>query len=149
MDAFIDTVSEVGMKQVAKDMGTVQQGKDFIKAYKHKKANEQLDEAYVSFTGQLIRDTKARQVFFKILQDQGYNAIVDEWDHRFGNGGTETPVIVFNKKDALKQTKSDPITEKDEDYFDSLVYDIYNPDTKAKRKWEKYAGKKLTYDDLW
>lgn len=148
MDAFIDTVSEVGVKQVAKDMGTVQQGKEFVKAYKHKKVNEKLDESYLSFTGQLMRNTEARRVFFKILQDQGYNAIIDEWDYKFGNGSSETPVIIFNKNDALKQTKSNPITEKDADYFNALVYNLYIPDLKTKQKWEKYAGKKLSGDDF-
>ena len=159
MEAFIKTVDEIGVKNVAKE--TYQLGdktipkyqqntnkkdaKQFINDYKHLALDEARDRAYMSFTKSFMQDTKARTMFFDSLKKDGYNAIVDENDKKFENGFAKSPMIIFDRGDA-KKTASTSISDKDAEYFRDLYF---NGDDRAyiKKwhgstvdKWDKWAG---------
>lgn len=150
MDAFIKTVDSIGAKKIAKDFNDVQDAKSFIKDYKKLKVDKFRDEAYVHFVTSFIKDTNAKRTFFKELSDQGYNAIIDENDFRFGSGGTKTPVIIFDKQKTIKKVDATKISEKDKDFFnwvnwsgEAEDYGVAKKYRETADKWEKYVGKKL------
>lgn len=71
------------------------------------------DGSYEYFVETLSKaDTSAKKIFFDSLKEEGYNAIVDDWDAKFGQGVTKTPMIVL-EPDALKLKKSKSISDKD------------------------------------
>lgn len=159
MDAFINTIGDIGIKQVAKesyglDDKTIpkyekaynkKEAKEFVKNCKHLAVDECRDQAYLSFTRSFMRDTKARTMFFNSLKKDGYNAIIDDNDNKFGAGFTKTPMIVFNRND-MKKTASAPISEKDAEYFSDLYFN--GEDTSYMKrlhgstinKWDRWAG---------
>lgn len=144
IDAFVDTVSKVGVKEVAKQVDRYDyKSENFINDMKQLSVDEARDRAYVNFMGTLMRDSTAKQEFFGNLKKQGYNAIVDDWDHRFGTkeGFTDTPVIVFEKDKNLKQTSSRKLDQYDVDY--ALDPDFFNSSTnqnaiKIRKRWDNY-----------
>lgn len=159
MDAFIKTVDEMGVKQMAKDTFNYKdeslskptrerykrQAKQFIKDYKHLSVDECRDRAYESFTNSFMRDTKARKMFFDTLKDDGYNAIIDENDKHFGNDSfSNAPMIVFDRSD-LKVTKSTSISETDANYF----ADVWFNGTGDRAYLEKHHGSTVDKWDKW
>jgi hypothetical protein len=144
MDAFVDAVSKVGIKEVAKQVERYDyKSKNFIKDMKRLSIDEARDRAYVNFMGTMMRDSAAKREFFNNLKKQGYNAIVDEWDHRFGTerGFTDTPVIVFEKNRNLKQTSSRKLDQRDADYATAPEY--FNSSTgplaaEIRKRWDNY-----------
>ena len=149
MDAFIDAVGQVGVKEVSKTMQR-ERGKEFVKNFKHLNKDDALDQAYIAFAGTFMRDTKAKEIFFKDLQNQGYNAIIDDWDNKINTqkGYTETPIIIFQKQDSLKKVESVPISKEDSDYFNDMVWQGYSLDKKTQLKWDKWAGDSSYRDNL-
>lgn len=159
MDAFIKTVDSIGMKQVAKDsygMGeksmpkwkqaiVKERAKQFMKDYSRLGIDECRDRAYESFSSTFMRDSRARRMFFNMLKNDGYNAIVDENDKKFGKGFSKAPMIVFDKRD-LSTTKSVSINEKDAEYFRDLYFNgddesyVKKHHGSAIEKWDKWAG---------
>ena len=147
MDAFIDTVDKIGLKNVSKEISkfSKKDAKDFIKEYKHKTITECRDEAYVKFVSTFANDSKARKMFYGNLQKQGYNALIDEWDNDFGDGMTKSPVIVFDKQKDLKVSKTKEISSKDNSYFEDIYnenlknYYLKKYDKKIIKKWDKFA----------
>ena len=141
MDSFIKTVGQVGVKEISKTMNR-ERGKEFVKNIKHLNRDDALDQAYVAFAGTFMRDTKAKEIFFRDLQNKGYNAVIDDWDNKLnqGTGYTEAPIIVFKKQDSFKNVKSVPISKEDSDYFNDLFWSGYSTDKKTQRKWDKWVG---------
>lgn len=142
MDAFVKTIDSVKTKDIAKDMG-VRSGKEFVKNCKHLKCDEARDNAYVAFASTFMRDTKAKNIFFNQLKAEGYNAIIDDWDARFGNGMTKTPMIVFEKDKTVKQTGTKPLSQKDYDYFSEIFWGGGREERLYKnqvKEWDKWAG---------
>lgn len=144
IDAFVDAVSKVGIKEVAKQVDRYDyKSKNFIKDMKRLSIDEARDRAYVNFMGTMMRDSAAKREFFNNLKKQGYNAVVDEWDHRFGaeQGFTDTPVIVFEKGRDLKQTSSRKLDQRDADY--AMEPEFVNSSThpiavETRKRWENY-----------
>ena len=160
MDAFIDTMKDVGIKQFINDViGNGNRKSDEVKAFtknlKHLTVDQARDDAYFQFSKSLFRDTESRKAFFSRLEKEGYNAIIDEADYRFSDGpgvtgfggaAARTPVIVFSKAD-LKQTGKIGITDEDAKMFVSGIQGG-TPDSNSKtaKKWKKYAGS--SFDDF-
>lgn len=159
MDAFIKTVDEIGVKQVAKDTyqlddktvpkwvqeSNKREAKQFIKDYGHLTIDEARDRAYMSFTRSFMQDTKARSMFFESLKNEGYNALIDENDKKFESGFSESPMIIFDRGDT-KKSSAISISEKDAEYFRDLYFNG-NDSAYLKRhhgsavdKWDKWAG---------
>ena len=144
MDAFIDAVSKVGVTEVAKQVDRYDyKSKNFIKDMKRLSIEEARDRAYVNFMGTMMRDSAAKTEFFNTLKKQGYNAVIDEWDHRFGTerGFTDTPIIVFEKGKYLKQTASRKLDQRDADYAmdPEFVNSSTNPlAAEIRRRWDNY-----------
>lgn len=149
METFINVVNQYkSPKAFASELTLGKDGvKDFVKKYGKKKSQEALDDAYVSFASSFMRDTAARRMFFTELENQGYNAIVDDFDKRFGNDGeggfTNAPLIIFDRS-SVSQTTSKPLSDKDYMYFYNKVYD---PDSHAYQVANDPTYKKL--DDQW
>lgn len=161
MDKFIDTISERGLKKVARDVYDLdnidtytkreqiqykKDAKEFIKNCKRFSVDELRDKAYIDFTKSFIRDTEAKKIFFDSLKKDGYTAVVDENDKRFDKEGySKSPMIIFDKSN-LKTTKATLISDKDADYFADLYYtgnerwylEKHHGDTI--KKWDKWAG---------
>lgn len=146
MDAFVKTVGDVGIKEVSKTINDKDIAKQFVKDYRKMNVEECRDRAYINFVRTFMKDSKARQVFFKELESQGYNAIVDEWDNKFGsNTSAETPMIVFDKSDTLKKTSAKAITKEDTEYFNEIIWgggvNQSNPRYQNEiEKWDDWAG---------
>lgn len=162
MEAFIQTIDEYGgSKKMAKDLWNPneattgwdqniykQRGKEFVNGIKHLDVQELRDQAYKNFSVTLFKDSKAKDMFFQNLKKQGYNAIIDEADKKFGIGMTETPVIVFDKNKSIAVEKAKPLTKEDYDYMRDLYFG--GPDSKLIRKnnpkasteWDKIVEKK-------
>lgn len=119
IDAFVDAVSKVGIKEVAKQVERYDyKSENFIEDMKRLSIDEARDRAYVNFMGIMMRDSAAKREFFNNLKNQGYNAVVDEWDHKFGTerGFTDSPVIILEKSRDIKQTSSRKLDRLDADY---------------------------------
>lgn len=54
--------------------------------------------AYKNFASSLVDSEYNRKIFFDELKKNGYNAVIDDNDR----GWTNTPIIVFNRKNNLK-----------------------------------------------
>lgn len=159
MEAFIKTVDAMGgKKKFAKDIYAnertkaigKQKIKEFMKDYGHLSIEECRDKAYISFVRSFLDDTKAKQIFFDNLKKNGYNAIVDENDKRFGEGTSEAPIIVFNKDKDLKLTKSYQLSDEDVEFFRDLYFqgtetieDDKKRYGKTYEKWKKVGGGRL------
>lgn len=146
MDAFIDTIGKVKLSDIFDEPKTpaqVEQQKEFLNDVKSLSIDECRDRAYLNFSRVLMKDTPAREMFFDNLKKQGYNAVVDENDKRFGEGLTGSPVITFDAS-SLKTKKVTPIDKEDIDYFSELYWGGGSrPKYDAlKKKWEKYSGLK-------
>lgn len=154
MDAFIDTMKDVGTKQFINDViGDGNRKSDEVKAFtknlKHLTVDQARDDAYFQFSKSLFRDTESRKAFFSRLEKEGYNAIIDEADYRFldgtgvtGFGGAvaRTPVIVFSKTD-LKQTGKIGITDEDSKMFVSGIQGgAPDNNSKTAKKMEEICG---------
>lgn len=152
IDAFIESVSKIGVKEVSKSINhTGYSAKNFIKDMKHLKREEARDRAYIHFIGTMMHDSAQKTEFFNNLKKQGYNAVIDEWDKRFDKEGhfTKTPMIVFEKQNNLKQVDSRTIDRRDADYIGEIAFekqfgvkssrDPNAPLTKKlKDKWDNY-----------
>lgn len=145
MDAFIKTFADVKYKDIIKSQESGydrQRTKEFVNNIKHANKDELLDAAYMSFSSSLMADTKARKKFFDILKNQGYNAIIDENDKRFGAGLTAAPVIVFDSSDVkVKSVYNIPVI--DAEYFSELLWGGQSESKKydkSRKRWEKWSG---------
>lgn len=99
------------------------------------------DRAYVNFMGTMMRDSKAKTEFFNDLKKQGYNAIVDEWDTKFGKGFAKSSIIVFEQSDNLKKVTSRKLDEMDVEYASSPEWFDKSDNEIAKKlsnKWKNY-----------
>ena len=103
MNAFVETVKNVGLDEVSKSVEKQYGGKytaeQFVEDFKEFEIKESRDSAYVGFISTLIGDEKNRIEFFNALKKRGYNAIVDEYDVNFDNGSA---LIVFERDKNLK-----------------------------------------------
>lgn len=152
MDAFIKTVNDVGgPKEFAKDISPELRTKDAERRYtknlvnqlKNVNVDDALDKAYLEFSASLIRDTKSRSIFYENLKSQGYNAVVDENDKKFGTV-FEAPVILFDSS-SVKKTGSRAISDADIKYFSDVywgggTFQRAQTYKKSKEYWEKFAG---------
>lgn len=125
MEAFIDTVNELGPYKTLglnDDALGKKTAKAFVKSFNDVKKQDALDRAYLAFTSTFMKDTEGRKRFIDILEKQGYNAVVDDWDSKFGgntgNSFTKAPIITFKPSD-LKVTKSKSFTAEDVKFFES------------------------------
>lgn len=157
MDAFVQAVDSVGgaKKYVKESNYTIERGKEFVKNYKRLNVEECRDRAYVLFTSKFMRDNKAKRIFFNNLQAQGYNAVIDDWDTKFGKGATDAPMLIFRKEDTVRQTKARPLSDADQDYFYDVFWNegddsyITSRHGNTVNKWDKWAGSKRyrSFDD--
>lgn len=150
MDTFVESISEAGgAKRVAKDLFTKSEkdrAKDFVKGIKNMSVDDLRDKSYVAFTSKFMKNSTAKDIFFKSLQDQGYNAIVDDWDRQLQpdeKSYTKAPVIVFKKDESLRQTKSYAVTSEDYNYLSAILWsgkedaDYRFPE--SAKKWNSYT----------
>ena len=97
----------------------------FLNEVKNIEKDDALDRAYISFVGTFMEDSKAKRAFFKNLSDQGYNAIIDDFDVKFGSDNKRQnfveSMILFNNND-VSFHKALPISDKDAKYLS----DIFN-----------------------
>lgn len=162
MEAFIQTVEDYGgPKKMAKDLWNVdnveskwdrevykERGKEFVNGIKHMNVQELRDQAYNNFAISLFKDSRAKEMFFQNLKNQGYNAIVDEADKQFGKGMTEAPVIIFDKSNSISVEKAKPLTKDDYGYMRDLYFTgpdvdyIREQNPKASSEWDKLVEKK-------
>lgn len=158
MEAFINTIDELGGAKKVVKRGIIEfegryeeKGKKFIKDFGNLKIDECRDNAYKTFCNKMMQNTKAREIFFNKLKDQGYNALVAEDDKNFSDDRhhsfSKTPLIIFSK-DSVKQTSSTALSDKDVDFLADLFFeglDDYwrkKEHPEAYEKWRKYAGVK-------
>lgn len=122
MEAFINTVDKYkSIEDFANEIQPSKEAaKNFIKNYGDINSQDALDEAYIQFVGSFMRDTTARRMFFQELSNQGYNAVVDEWDKRFDKTNVDSPMILFEGSTAAT-TASEPLSQRDYDYFWSVA----------------------------
>lgn len=142
--AFIDTIADVGLDTVAKEsIPNYKYRKDLYKTWKKDVKNMNLEDArewaYREFMSSFMKDGESRRKFVEILEKQGYNAIIDDWDVGFGKDGegTKSAMIVFDKT-SLKQTKSIPLTEDDIEYFSEKFWNMERSYNDVPKKWKKF-----------
>lgn len=138
IESFINSVRDIGLKDAAKEVAIRENGtkaqhklrkqqiKQFIKDVKHIKIEECRDRAYVNFMSSVMHNNKLKSAFIQDLKDKGYNAVIDEWDHQFGEGYTKTPIIVFEQNKSFKRVnnlKLDYNNLNVLDYLDSISED--------------------------
>lgn len=93
-----------------------------VRLYNQKKYEKQLmnngeewlkSKGYEIFNQSIVSDrsTKARNTYFDMLMNQGYDGIRDVND--INNSGIEEPIIYFNSKNTLKNVNSVKLTRKD------------------------------------
>lgn len=145
MDAFIKTAGTIGVKNMSKDMGEL--GKDFVKNCKKLDEDYARNCAYMAFASTLLQDSKAKHMFFDILKKEGYNAVLDENDNRFGSSDLNSSVIIFDRNDVKKES-SYTIPTETLDYFSDIVAngitEATNKHHKGERSLKKWAG-----DETW
>lgn len=151
MDAFIKTVGQVKatdifpmretkFKENIPSMQRAQQQEieRFQKNMKKFTVQECRDTAYRQFMSTIMRDTKAKNIFFNNLKEMGYNAIIDDNDANFGKGFTKSPVILFDSSSA-KVTGNTAINAKDVEYFSDIWWGGITKDEasdKFLKKWD-------------
>lgn len=125
IDAFINSVKDVPIDELAKRVYGTSKGTDSIydqidymrktEAFINDMGNLTIPEArsraYKRFSASLMSSDENRKAFFDELKRNGYNAVIDENDVGF----TEAPLIIFEKSNNLKQISANPITVKDKD----------------------------------
>lgn len=160
IESFVKTVDIMGGKkkfaqdlygnETTKALGK-QKIKEFMKNYGHLSVEECRDNAYMSFVKSFMKDSRAKEIFFNNLKQNGYNALVDENDKHFGKDGyTNAPFIVFDKDKSLKISESYQLNDKDVEFFRDLwVLGTDEVEYSKKRygntynKWKKAGGGKL------
>lgn len=163
MDAFIKSFDGLKVKDAAKEMYKADESgidksekvyrnklvKEFLNEVKNIEKDEALDKAYILFVGTFMQDSKAKRAFFKNLSDQGYNAIIDDFDVEFGSDNKSQnfieSMILFNNND-VSFHKALPISDKDAKY----LYDIWwhgardqtirRRNKASARKFDKFVG---------
>lgn len=144
IDSFVKSVNKVGVKEVAKQVErNGYKAEEFVSDMKKLKVEECRDRAYINFMGTLMQDSKAKTEFFNDLKRQGYTAIIDEWDTRFGkeDGFAKSSVIVFEQKGNLKQVSSRKLDEMDAEYASAPEWFDKSDNELAKKlseKWKNY-----------
>jgi hypothetical protein len=142
IDSFVKSVNKVGVKEVSKQVErNGYKAEDFVKDMKNISVEECRDRAYVNFMGTLMRDSKAKTEFFNDLKRQGYSAVIDEWDTKFGNGFAKSSVIVFEQGGNLKQVTSRKLDEMDAEYASAPEWFDKSDNELAKKlsnKWKNY-----------
>lgn len=163
MDAFIKSFDGLKVKDAAKEMYKADEPgidkgekvyrnklvKKFLNEVKNIEKDDALDRAYILFVGTFMKDSKAKRAFFKNLSDQGYNAIVDDFDVKFGSDNKEQyfieSIILFNNND-VSFHKALPISDKDAEYlYDTWWGGVGNPaarhrNKESARKFDKWVG---------
>lgn len=166
MDAYIRTILDKDARksmidfyktsELYRNSQRKEKVKAFIDGYKHLNKDEMLDKSYLTFQESLMANTVARRKFYDNLKAQGYNAVIDENDKKFGKGYAQTPMIVFEKDKNLKEVKSTKLTDDDYNYFKQLYYSGIFEDydwssksakNKTIKKWNKYYKKSQWYSD--
>ena len=144
IDAFIDTVDKIGLKEVADKVDNSWTGysaKKFIKDVKKLGIEECRDRAYLNFTRTMMDDELTRKTFFETLEKEGYNAIIDEWDNKFGTTNQKTPLIIFDKNNDLTQVSSRKIEDRDVEY--AIMRELVDESSTEKalelqKRWKDY-----------
>ena len=163
MDAFIKSFEGLKVKDAAREMYKadelgIDKGekvyrnklvKKFLNEVKNIEKDDALDKAYILFVGTFMQDSKAKRAFFKNLSDQGYNAIIDDFDVKFGSDNKEQyfieSMILFNNND-VSFHKALPISDKDAEYlYDTWWGGVGNPaarhrNKESARKFDKWVG---------
>lgn len=111
----------------------------FMRGLKNADVDIYLDESYMLFTSKFMRNSQAKNEFFKTLKNKGYNAIIDENDYQFGNGYTKTPVLIFDSSDLTKKG-SKQLTKEDMSYFSELFWGTNDTDEERKIVDNKYKS---------
>lgn len=124
-EAFVDTIRDVGLKQVANDVASTRKKlkisplrEDFIELAKKMSLQKARESAYFLFASSFMYDTKSRRKFIDILKKQGYNAVIDENDVGFGKRGMKfkSAVILFDQND-LKQKRTKALSKNDVEWL--------------------------------
>ena len=163
MDAFIKSFEGLKVKDAAREMYKADEPginkgekvyrnklvKKFLNEVKNIEKDDALDKAYVLFVGTFMKDSKAKRAFFKNLSDQGYNAIIDDFDVQFGSDNKEQyfieSMILFNNND-VSFHKALPISDKDAEYlYDTWWGGVGDPaarhrNKESARKFDKWVG---------
>ena len=163
MDAFIKSFDGLKVKDAAKEMYKADEPgidkgekvyrnklvKEFLNEVKNIEKDDALDKAYVLFVGTFMEDSKAKRAFFKNLGDQGYNAIIDDFDVKFGSDNKRQnfieSIILFNNND-VSFHKALPISDKDANYLSDIWRSgardktVRRRNKESARKFDKWVG---------
>lgn len=163
MDAFIKSFDGLKVKDAAKEMYKANEPgidkgekvyrnklvKEFLNEVKNIEKDDALDRAYISFVGTFMEDSKAKRAFFKNLSDQGYNAIIDDFDVKFGSDNKRQnfveSIILFNNND-VSFHKALPISDKDAKYLSDIWRNgardktVRRRNKESARKFDKWVG---------
>ncbi len=117
VDAYVHVLSEVPIsKLIDSDREDYKYTKDEIKT-RTKIYNDTFKDRYSfnasfdEFQGDLIKDNEVSKLYFKYLEDRGYNAMYDYNDREYA----ETPLIIFNRGRDAVTTSIKEITNADLD----------------------------------
>lgn len=75
--------------------------------------DKNLDKAYRKFAFMLVSNRDLRDPYFKSLEKQGYNMIIDDGDSM--NGLSDSPIIVFDRAKSMKLESSHILGRKESD----------------------------------
>lgn len=163
MDAFIKSFDGLKVKDAAKEMYKADEPgidkgekvyrnklvKEFLNEVKNIEKDDALDRAYILFVGTFMDDSKAKRAFFKNLSDQGYNAIIDDFDVKFGSDNKRQnfieSMILFNNND-VSFHKALPISDKDAKYLSDIWRNgardktVRRRNRESARKFDKWVG---------
>lgn len=163
MDAFIKSFDGLKVKDAAKEMYKADEPgidkdekvyrnklvKEFLNEVKNIEKDDALDRAYILFVGTFMDDSKAKRAFFKNLSDQGYNAIIDDFDVKFGSDNKRQnfieSMILFNNND-VSFHKALPISDKDAKYLSDIWRSgagdktVRRRNKESARKFDKWVG---------
>lgn len=163
MDAFIKSFDGLKVKDAAKEMYKADEpgidkgekvyrnklAKEFLNEVKNIEKDDALDKAYILFVGTFMDDSKAKRAFFKNLSDQGYNAIIDDFDVKFGSDNKRQnfieSIILFNNND-VSFHKALPISDKDAKYLSDIWRNgardktVRRRNKESARKFDKWVG---------
>lgn len=148
MDAFIETMGKVKMRDISPKPTPLEKRSDeeFLKNIKRVKIEECRDKAYLNFAKRFMQDTSAKEIFFNLLKQKGYNAIIDDNNAYFGKPGNfDAPMILFDSS-SVKVTESKKITKKEAEMFNRLFWnggDLPIEYKNEQNDWEGWSKQKL------
>lgn len=101
VEIALEALRKSDMKKVTNDIKKMRYRNTvnaLVNQIKDENIKQLSDRAYKNFASSLVDSEYNRKIFFDELKKNGYNAVIDDNDR----GWTNTPIIVFNRKNNLK-----------------------------------------------